>query len=421
MKARPGSLDDIIHLHNGLGIGFNLPTWPYLLILYLQALKLNMSASPGPRQPSDAGKEVHALSCVNCRQRKVKCSKTYPCPHCLRGGLECIFPSRKKDRRPRTNRNHELLNRLAKLEAIVGQVDPDAVSLNPGHPPVDTVLPGSSAEAADKAAAQPVMSTARQVAESEVRNPQKRCPTAQPVSKDDPVAKYVSGEFWAGLSREVEGIKAILEQPSDDEDDDGGDNDGPSPESQHQGSHGSHGSHGSLNYSMSPPAVLGNVGNAPAMAVLSHPSPTRMRTLCNVYFRNVDPLMKILHRPTIEKTFDLYMMNPADYPLSRTTEALFFAMYFGAVTSLPPDSCVKQLGEDRRVLSVQYKQAAEHALARADYLNSTSLETLQAFMIYSVSLSNIQQAPRNLADVTLIFCVRHVYATMRNLARHGRY
>lgn len=56
-----------------------------------------------------------------------------------------------------------------------------------------------------------------------------------------------------------------------------------------------------------------------------------------------------------------------------------------AVTSLQPDSCLKQLGEDRRVLAVQYKQAVEHALARADYLNSTSLETLQAFMIYSVS------------------------------------
>lgn len=377
--------------------------------------QLTMSASPGPRQASDAGKEVHALSCVNCRQRKVKCSKTFPCPHCVRGGLECLFPSRKKDRRPRTNRNHELLNRLAKLEAIVGQVDPDAVSADPGHPPVDAVRPGGAAEATDiRAVAQPAISPARQVAESELRNPQKRCPTAQPVSKDDPAAKYVSGEFWANLSREVEGIKATLEQPSDDEDDDEGENDGRSPDSQYQGSHGSH---GSLNYSISPPAVL---GVASASAVLSHPPPARMKTLCGVYFRNVDPLMKILHRPTIEKTFDLYIMNPANHPLNRTTEALFFAMYFGAVTSLQPDSCLKQLGEDRRVLSVQYKQAVEHALARADYLNSTSLETLQAFMIYSVSLSNIQRALHKLVEVTTDLLGRHVYATMRNLAPHGR-
>jgi hypothetical protein len=158
--------------------------------------QLKMSASPGTRQASDPGKEVHALSCVNCRQRKVKCSKTYPCPHCLRGGLECIFPSRKKDRRPRTNRNHELLNRLAKLEAIVGQVDPDAVSAGSGHPPVAAGPPGSALEAADKAVARSAISPAQQVAESELRNPQKRCPTTQPVSRDDPSAKYVSGEFW---------------------------------------------------------------------------------------------------------------------------------------------------------------------------------------------------------------------------------
>ncbi|KAK7713431.1 hypothetical protein SLS64_004681 [Diaporthe eres] len=265
-----------------------------------------MSASPGP----------HQLSCVSCRQRKVKCSKTFPCPNCLRGGLECIFPSRKKDRRPRTNRNHELLNRLAKLEAIVGQVDPDAVSAKPGHPPLDAVRPGSAAEATDKAVAQPAISLARQVAESELRNPQKRCPTAQPVSKDDPAAKYVSGEFWANLSREVEGIKATLEQPSDDEDDDEGEDD--------------------------------------------------------------------------------------EHPLSRTTEALFFAMYFGAVTSMQPDSCVKQLGEDRRVLSVQYKQAVEHALARADYLNSTSLETLQAFMIYSTCLRNYAESRASWALLAMV-------------------
>lgn len=371
-----------------------------------------MSASPGSRQASDAGKEVHALSCSNCRQRKVKCSKIYPCNHCVRGGLECIFPTRKKDRRPRTNRNHELLNRLAKLEAIVGQVDPDAVSSHPAHPPLNAARPGSAAEGTGKAVAQPAISPARQVAESELRNPQKRCPTAQPVSKDDPVAKYVSGEFWAGLSREVEGIKAILEQPSEDEDEDQGENDGASPESQYQGSYGS------LNYSISPPAVLGNV---PAGAVLSHPPPARMRTLWDVYFRSVDPLMKILHRPTIERTFHLYIMNPADNPLSRTTEALFFAMYFAAVTSLQPDSCLSQLGEDRRVLSVQYKQAVEHALQRADYLNSTSLETLQAFMIYSVSLSNNGELCGFWPKRKLIVWDRHVYATMRNLAPHGRY
>lgn len=128
------------------------------------------------------------------------------------------------------------------------------------------------------------------------------------------------------LSREVEGIKATLEQPSDEEDDDDAEHEGPSPES-HQGSHAS------LDYSMSPPMVL---GSAQATDRLSHPPTARMRTLCEIYFRSVDPLMKILHKPTTEKAFELYMVNPIDHPLSRTTEALFFAMYFAVRTVLPP-------------------------------------------------------------------------------------
>jgi hypothetical protein len=192
-------------------------------------------------------------------------------------------------------------------------------------------------------------------------------------------------ECCRNLSREVEGIKATLEQPSDEEDDDDAEYDGPSPESNHP-----HGSHSSFSNSISPPMVL---GSALAMDELTHPPPARMKALFEIYFRSVDPLMKILHRPTTEKALDLFILHPTDHPLSRTTEALFFAMYFAAVTSLPPDSCLKQLGEDRRLLSVRYRQAVEQALARADYLNSTSLETLQAFMIYSVSLYGTRGRP----------------------------
>jgi hypothetical protein len=171
---------------------------PISSYLCLQASpRFNMSAPPGTRPGSEPAKEVHALSCVNCRQRKVKCSKTYPCPHCLRGGLECIFPSRKKDRRPRTNRNHELLNRLAKLEAIVGQVDPDAVTSTSGPLPAVAAPAGSAVQAADEVAALSAMSLAQQRAEPEPRNPQTRSPITQPVSRGDPSAKYVSGEFWA--------------------------------------------------------------------------------------------------------------------------------------------------------------------------------------------------------------------------------
>lgn len=329
--------------------------------------------------------EVHALSCVNCRQRKVKCAKVYPCPHCVRGGLECIFPNRKKDRAPRRNKNHELLNRLAKLEAIVGQVDPSLASVGGADDALGAseslgMATSSSATAADMRQQQ----SNRDVIDNQLRNPQKRCPPTQPMTQDDPAAKYVSGEFWANLSTEVEGIKAALEQPSDSEGDDG-DGDGheeAAPESAGRSQYSS-----PLGYITSP-AIFGNVHAASAADPLRHPPPERMKKLREIYFRNLDPLLKILHRPTIEREFDVFIVNPEDNPPSRMAEALFFAMYFAAVTSLSPESCARQLGEERGLLAVQYRQAVEIALARADYLNSTSLETLQALTLYDTCLRN---------------------------------
>ncbi|ROW07771.1 hypothetical protein VMCG_03388 [Cytospora schulzeri] len=357
-----------------------------------------------PQAGTDGGPvALHALSCVNCRQRKVKCNKTYPCPHCVKGGLECVFPTRKKDRAPRRNHNRELLTRLAKLEAIVGQVDqnlPGASARAVTVPPQSGLSSISSAvpEAIDSsvAAAQPTITPAAFKAEH--RNPQKRCPAAQPVSRDDPAAKYVSGEFWANLSSEVEGIKAALEQPSDDEDDSDG-HDETSPESVAQG-HRLQST--SANYYVTSPAMFGNAQAASAGEGLVHPAPEKMRRLCETYFRNVDPLIKILHKPTVEEAFYRFMSSPVDNPLGRETEALFFAMYFAAVTSLQPEMCKALLGEDRGLLVVQFRQAAEYALARADYLNSTSLETLQAFTLYSTCLRNHAESRASWAMLALV-------------------
>lgn len=323
----------------------------------------NRSSSTHPRPG-----EPHALSCSNCRQRKVKCAKVYPCPHCVRGGLECIFPARKKDRAPRRNKNTELLNRLAKLEAIVGQVDPVA------HAAPAVLLPPQTQQPPE--------------VESDRRNAHIASPHVQPTSKDNPAAKYVSGEFWANLSTEVEGIKTVLEQPSESEseseseDESGTHRDQPAV-SLASGGQAPYSSPSSSNLVSA--AMFGNPQSANGTMPLRHPPPERIKRLRDLYFRNVDMLIKILHRPTIEKEFDLFIVNPDDNLPSKSMEALFFAMYFAAVTSLSPERCRSHLGEDRAVLVAQYRQAVEVALARADYLNNTSLECLQALTLYDVS------------------------------------
>lgn len=301
-----------------------------------------------------------------------------------------MFPSRKKDRRPRTSKNNELLSRLAKLEAIVGRVDPPALdgnSNNAGGPASSTAAAAAAAAALQRQRDQEVFpyhpeppKPAPQHA-NEGRKPEERGPAA-PFRRDDPAARYLSGEFWANLCGEVEGIKHALAQPSDSED--GDDDDDVVADETSPGSHATPSRYGTPGSMATSAAMFGNA-SAAGSSELPHPPPERMRALVSVYFYNVDPLLKILHKPTILGAFEKFMASPNENTLDKTTEALFFAIYFAAITSLSPENCTTQLGEERAPLVVRYRQAAELALCKADYLNSTSLVSLQALTIYVVS------------------------------------
>lgn len=361
--------------------------------------KLKMSQSISSPRSSEA----HTLSCVSCRQRKVKCAKVYPCPHCVRGGLECIFPARKKDRAPRRNKNTELLSRLAKLEAIVvgrrqGQghaVESTAAAV------ADSLAPTSTTDAATQAhrgvQVEPDPLTSAIV------------PPPPPRSREDPAAKYVSGEFWANLATEVEGIKTVLEQPSESEEESEDDGGGGGARAGGQSSYHSPASH------VVSQAMFGNVQFANATGPLLHPRPDMIKKLRDIYFQNADMLIKILHRPTIEKEFDLFIVNPEDNLPSKSLEAVFCAVYFAAITTLSPEQCWAQLGEDRAVLVAQYRQGVEVALARADYLNNTSLECLQALTLYNVS----NLVPHTHIRVLLTPPARPFSASITNPAPHG--
>lgn len=310
-------------------------------------------------------RQLKPLSCSNCRQRKVKCSKVHPCPQCVRGGLECVFPTRKRNRRPRQNRQHELLDRLAKLEEIVGKADP--ASLNALKPAASTAASTSQQPpAAQREASEPQEVSRGRVGDASARLSPPR---------DDPAAKYLSGEFWSNLCGEVEGLKQALAQTSSDTDDeeDGGTESTPDSQGQSVNSPGQ----------ATGAAVFGNA-NAFGSVSLTHPEVEQILELSSVYWYNVDPLFKILHRPTMESGLERFARSPELFPVDRATEALYFSMYFAAVTSLSPEKCKSRVGEERSTLVQKFRLAVEVALAKADYLNSTQLELFQALALYVV-------------------------------------
>ncbi|KAH8799745.1 fungal-specific transcription factor domain-containing protein [Xylogone sp. PMI_703] len=94
----------------------------------------NFEDSAGPSLPiggSNASKSGASekpekiISCINCRKRKLKCNRVKPaCTTCLRAGLSCEYPERKKIAGSRRRNMRELEARLAQVETkLVAEVN----------------------------------------------------------------------------------------------------------------------------------------------------------------------------------------------------------------------------------------------------------------------------------------------------------
>ncbi|KAI1202742.1 fungal-specific transcription factor domain-containing protein [Nemania serpens] len=313
----------------------------------------------GPSEPQ----KKPPLSCTSCRARKLKCDKQDPCHHCVRSKVECVFPVRRRIQRPRKSKNSELLQRLDRLETIVGKVG--LANLEALEAQVEAV----GARGTELELQQPVEADSRPQGDHAAYVSQ----DARPLPQDNTASRYMSGEFWSSLCNEVEGLRQALEQTTDsDDEEDGGE--GTTPESVGGGSGTS---------ITTPPAMLLGTPQTANLHAVEHPSPNDIRYLASVYFRNVDMHLKILHRPTVLGALN----HLADHPdtasdLSPELTALFFAIYYAAVTSQTSTECAHALGRPRTDLAVLFQAGVEQALARADYLNNTSLETLQALTLY---------------------------------------
>ena len=111
-----------------------------------------------------------------------------------------------------------------------------------------------------------------------------------------------------------------------------------------------------------------------------HPPAKQVMTYWDIYCENVDPVIRILHKPTAKQLFALAARDHSE--LSKSAEALVFAVYFGAVVSLPAETCQRQLGIDRETGLRRYRYATEQALARAGFLACQELIVVQAFTLF---------------------------------------
>ncbi|KAJ4302847.1 hypothetical protein N0V90_001738 [Kalmusia sp. IMI 367209] len=162
-------------------------------------------------------------------------------------------------------------------------------------------------------------------------------------------SKFVSSLHYALLADEIQDIKALLGDKTDEGQD--------AP------------TQNNLIHFIS----LGRAKVGTSLEMLLPDTQEEREALLDIYFSNVDPVVRITHRPTLIRKLPTYVHEV--HPLA-------FAIFYSAINSLPPAVVENKFGESREDLMAKYELGVEIGLARGNYLTSPSLELFQAFIIW---------------------------------------
>lgn len=322
----------------------------------------NADHTPADITGGSGGPKLNPRSCVTCRRRKVRCDKREPCSNCVKANNECVFPPPgRAPRKPRRPHDAELLKRLRRLESVVDslgtQVDEDG-----------NVQPSIEGNGSNRRSISETLDLAPQ---GSLRKDSLDHKLGRLLIKDGR-SRYVSNEFWTSIGEELAEIRHTVDSPSSEEEDEIA-----SPDSANDIS-GRYGLHQEW--------IFGYSSTMYDMSKL-HPSPSQIFIIWEIFKENVDPVLKIVHAPTVKNIIMKAAVGASS--LSKASEALFYSICFSAIVSMTDDQCKQLLGYDKEPLMQRYRFAVEQGLARAQFLNSSNLVVLQAFVLFLICVKYI--------------------------------
>lgn len=115
----------------------------------------------------------------------------------------------------------------------------------------------------------------------------------------------------------------------------------------------------------------------------SFPSPWQALQLWQAYVNNVDPVIKILHIPSIKPHIHAAIkdIERADKSMALLLSVVFFA----AAISLDNENALRLLGCEKGAALQQFQRQVELAIAKSNVMHSPCLRSLQGLTIYLVS------------------------------------
>ncbi|KAJ5884322.1 hypothetical protein N7504_011894 [Penicillium tannophilum] len=282
-------------------------------------------------------------SCMLCQQRKVRCDQQKPCSGCVRAQVECkVAPIQPPRRKKRKTQEVDLIGRLKRYEALMTQNGVNFSSI------LDTDRERNASEMA-----------------SDIQNPSPG--PVSPKTADSRGVNRKKSSKWAAYYDEYQTHNDLLHGSDDDE-------------------HEQPTIHDAFDkmFENTNDGFPFMVGGSKSQITHLHPSAIQIFQLWQIYLNNVNPLLKINHAPTLQNQI---VKASADLSnIAEPLEALMFAMYFLSVTSMPNEEVEAAFGVSKKALLARYHAASQQALINAQFMSTSELTTLQAFLLYLLSI-----------------------------------
>ncbi|CAK7199617.1 hypothetical protein SEUCBS139899_002300 [Sporothrix eucalyptigena] len=319
-----------------------------------------MASSSAPGAPTGGqptysvpSKPPRILACVLCQHRKIKCDRTFPCANCTKANVSCT-PSTPAPARKRRRPNQDLQERLARCEELLkvySSAKPDEES----SPMLDS--------------AQNMFATDSTL---------KWKPPGKLIVEDDGGVRFVDSVMLGTIHEELRAMREIID--SEDNEDTTPDTTATPDDNSDLilAGIGMHSSSGTSN------AAVHGDQQGPATLEELQPSPAHIFRLWQIFLERVNPLTKIVHVPTLQPY--VVEATSGSHTVPPSVKTLLFAIYTLSTVSLTPDECLNMLGYSRETALQRFSNGVRLSLIKTNFMKAYDLETLQALVIYLISL-----------------------------------
>ncbi|PGH05180.1 hypothetical protein GX51_03079 [Blastomyces parvus] len=117
------------------------------------------------------------------------------------------------------------------------------------------------------------------------------------------------------------------------------------------------------------------------------PSRAAANRLLQQYWEAVDPIAKIVHRPTFERQYENFWLDVSrGFEPTNSQQAIIFAAMFAAAISMAENTILSTFGVTRKKLIENFQLATEMALGKANFLRTTKTQTLQGLVMYMIPM-----------------------------------